>query len=437
MTEPITLRDAYRFFLPLVFMTELNMISKSVINAALARSEDQNVTLAAFHVGFTLYYALASSTEVSALLTLAYLKTRRALRRLLPFMVGIAVPSWILAQFIAFTPLGDWVFTTFFGVSEAVVVQAKQTTFLLSLSAPVLIVRSISFGLILMHRRTIFITIATVARLSSLGVSLVFLPWFLEGAAVGAAALLLCMTAESAVAFAFALRIFRQLPEGGEAAGAGLEAPPTFARQWRFSWPLMLNASAEMGVVTVISVFLGRLADPDQALAAFNIVYGLVSLIMSPLRNLVQTAQTLVRSAADRAVLNRFALRLIGVFAFLGIILFQTPLEDFLLAGAMGLEPELEAYCKPAFALAFLMAAAWAFSALGRGLLAGRRSTGMMAASGAARIAVAALVSTTTLVLAGANGAVVGFVAWMAGYGAEAALLAFRLRRLDRRGGDG
>ncbi len=172
MTEPITLRDAYRFFLPLVFMTELNMISKSVINAALARSEGQNVTLAAFHVGFTLYYALASSTEVSALLTLAYLKTRRALRRLLPFMVGIAVPSWILAQFIAFTPLGDWVFTTFFGVSEAVVVQAKQTTFLLSLSAPVLIVRSISFGLILMHRRTIFITIATVARLSSLGVSL-------------------------------------------------------------------------------------------------------------------------------------------------------------------------------------------------------------------------------------------------------------------------
>ena len=431
MTSAITLRDAYRFFLPLVFMTELNMISKSVINAALARSEEQNVTLAAFHVGFTLYYAMASSTEVSALLTLSYLKTRRALRHLLPFMVLITAPSWVLAQFIAFTGLGGWLFAGFFGVSEAVVVQAKQVTFLLSLSAPVLIVRSICFGLILAHRRTIFITIATFARLASLGVSLFILPHFLQGAAIGAAALLVCMTAESAVAFLFARRIYRDLP-AGDGQEDGVETPPTMRRQWTFSWPLMLNASAEMGVATVISIFLGTLANPDLALAAFNIVYGLVSLIMSPMRNLVQTAQTLVKTAADRRVLHRFTLQLIAGFAAIAVLLFYTLLEDLLLVDVMGLEAELEAYCKPAFALTFLMAAAWAFSALGRGLLAGRRSTGMMAASGAARIGVATVVSAVTLVFVGVNGAVVGFLAWTAGFGAEAALLAHRLRTLER-----
>ena len=36
MSSAVTLGAAYRFFVPLIFMTELNMISKSVINAALA-----------------------------------------------------------------------------------------------------------------------------------------------------------------------------------------------------------------------------------------------------------------------------------------------------------------------------------------------------------------------------------------------------------------
>ena len=55
------------------------MISKSVINAVLARSPDRSVTLAAFHLAFILYFALSSSTEVGSLITLAYLKTKRTL----------------------------------------------------------------------------------------------------------------------------------------------------------------------------------------------------------------------------------------------------------------------------------------------------------------------------------------------------------------------
>ena len=430
MTDNVTLRTAYRFFVPLIFMTELNMISKSVINAALARAPDQNVTLAAFHVAFTLYFALSSSTEVCALLTLAYLNTRRALGRLVRFMILIVAVPWAVAQAIAFTTLGDWAFGGLFGVSDAVVAQAKSATFLLSLSAPILITRSICFGLILMHQRTIFITFATFVRLASLAVSLVVLPKFLDGAAVGAAALVICMAMETMVALVFAQGLFRLMPHGSE---QGTEAPPSLRRQWRFSWPLMMNASSEMGVVTAISIFLGLLADPDLALAAFNIIYGLVGLLMSPMRNLVQTAQTLVKTISDRRPLFVFALHLIGFFSVIGFVLFHTPLEGVVLTGAMGLQAELRNYCAPALKFAFLMSAAWAYSALFRGLLAGVRSTTMMAASGASRIAVAALISSTTLVFVTANGAVIGLIGWMAGYAAEAGLLAFQLKRLDLR----
>ncbi|MDP7546726.1 MAG: hypothetical protein QGF20_05475, partial [Alphaproteobacteria bacterium] len=337
-------------------MTELNMISKSVINAALARSPDQNVTLAAFHVAFTLYFALSSSTEVCSVLTLAYLKTQRALGQLARFMVVIVAVPWLVAQAIAFTALGDWAFGGLFGASDAVVVQAKSAIFLLSLSAPVLVIRSICFGLILMHQRTIFITYATIVRLASLGGSLILLPKYLQGAAVGAAALVICMVIETAVALAFARGLYRKLPLGTE---PGSEAPPSFRQQWRFSWPLMLNTSAEMGVVTAISIFLGLSARPDLALAAFSIVYGLVSLLMSPMRNLVATAQTLVKSLSDRRPIFIFALHLVGFFGLIGFVLFHTPLEDLILIDAMGLKPELRNYCGPALKLTFLMAAAW------------------------------------------------------------------------------
>ena len=236
------------------------------------------------------------------------------------------------------------------------------------------------------------------------------------------------MTLETAVALAFAQGIFRKLPIDTE---PGSEAPPSFRQQWRFSWPLMMNTSAEMGVVTAISIFLGLSAQPDLALAAFSIVYGLVSLLMSPMRNLVATAQTLVKTIADRRPIFIFALHLIGFFGLLGFILFHSPLEDLLLADAMGLQAELRNYCLPALKLAFLMSVAWAYSALFRGLLAGARNTTMLAATGVTRIGVAALISSTSLLFVTANGAVIGIVGWMAGYGAEAGLLALRLRRLD------
>ena len=419
----ITLGTCYRFFVPLIFMTELNMISKSVINAFLARMDDSSIVLAAFHSAFTLYYCIASGTEVCSLLTLSYMRSRRALGHLLRFMGIIVAVPWAIAQVLAFTPVGDFAFQTLFGISDAAVSEAKTATFLLSLSAPILICRSVAFGLLMIGQKTIFITWATLVRLLSLAGSLVVLPHFLEGAAVGAGALVFCMLCETVVAVCLAAHIYAGLPERGE-------TPPTVRAQWRFSWPLMLNTSAEMGMVFAVSIFLGRLADPDLALAAFAVVYGLVGLMLSPLRNLVQSAQTLVRQAADRRVLLKFAVQQMLFFAALAALLFHTPLDRLVLSDAMGLEPALEAYCAPAMQAAFPMAAFWGLSAVFRGLLAGARVTGALAVSGLARVSAATLVATTAVLLPGGNGAVIGLAAWMAGYCAEAAILAVRVRRL-------
>jgi len=419
---PVTLKTAYRFFFPLILMTELNAVSKSIIHAFLARSPSPSTTLAGFNVSFTFYYSMSSATEVSQLLTLSYLKHRACLPRLIRFFVLLAAPPVLIAQVVAFTRLGDWIYGTLFGASAAAVAQARHATFILSLSAPILLARALGFGILILHRRTLFITLGTGVRVLSLAGSLVLLPRFLNGAAAGAGALTLCMLAETLVTWIFAWPIFRRMPASG--------ALPAYREMWRFAWPLMLNQSSEMGMVFVINVLLGRLLHPDLALAAFGVVHGLVSLIFSPVRNLVQTAQTLVRTGPDARLLGGFTRHLVILFTAVAAALFWSPASEHVLGGVMGIPPALEAYCRPAMQLAALMAVFWAFSALYRGLLAGSRDTRVLALTGPVRGVVAGAIAAVSLVGPDINGAVLGLIAWMAGYACECALLRGRAGRV-------
>ena len=149
---------------------------------------------------------------------------------------------------------------------------------------------------------------------------------------------------------------------------------------------------------------------------------------MHPMRNLLHTAQTLARTATDRAALVRFAVQVVVVFALIAVGLFDTPASHVVLERLMGLSEELEAACAPAMRFAFVMAAALGFSALLRGFLAGARRTGSLALTGAGRLVVAALIGSLAFAAADLDGALLGLAAWFAGYGAEAAYLALRLR---------
>ena len=182
-----------------------------------------------------------------------------------------------IALAVAFTPVGNMVFGSWFGLGSQALLEARGAVGLLILSAPFLIVRANTFALLMLARRTFIITLSTLVRLLSLTVSLALLPMWLSGAAIGAAALVICMATEAIFAWAFAWRHLMELP-------ATRQSKETIARYWRFAWPLIVNASAELGAIFVINLFLGRLRTAELAIAAFGVVHGLVSLLMAPVR---------------------------------------------------------------------------------------------------------------------------------------------------------
>lgn len=422
-TANIKTSDAWRFFLPLIFMTELNMISKSVIHAFLARTPDPSIALAAFNTSFTFYYAITGCTEITALLAIAWLRGRGNLTPIGGFLSLLLALPIVLVLTVAFTPLGTWLYSDVFGLGAEAQAQARQATYIFALSAPVLVMRGTAFALLMMSRRTLLITASTLVRLVSLAASLLVWPLFLSGAAIGAAALVTCMAAETLFAWLFAAGDFGKLPKTAKER-------PRMGEMWRFSWPLVLNQSSEMGVIFIINLFLGQLARAELALAAFGVVHGLVSLIMSPMRNLTQTGQTLAGNAADAGVLARFTLQLVGGFALLAAILFWSPLDRVILESVIGLTPEMSDYSMPAMRIAFVMALFWALAALFRGLLAGARSTHLLALTAVLRLATAVIVGAVVLFLPTVNGAVIGLSAWILAYVVEILVLAPKVRRI-------
>ena len=61
----------------------------------------------------------------------------------------------------------------------------------------------------------------------------------------------------------------------------------------------MIMQTAESGVVFTVNLFLGRLVRPELALAAFGLLDSLMRVLLSPLRNFIQTVQALVRFRRD------------------------------------------------------------------------------------------------------------------------------------------
>lgn len=420
---PLRLRDCYFFFGPLVLMVELNMISKSAIHAFLARTETPSTTLAAFNAAFTFYFAITSATDAMVLLCLSYLKSRADALRLIGFTAAVLLLPLGLALSIVFTDLGTALFGGWFGLSKQGQAEARAAVGLLTLSLPVLILRGTAFALLMLNRKTIIITWSTFIRLSSLAVSLAVLPNWLSGAAIGAGALVFCMASETVFAWFFSWKFLMALP-------IARQTQDRFLGYWRFSWPLIVNSSAEMGVIFTISLYLGRLSKPELAIAAFGVVHGLVSLLMGPMRNLTQTAQTLVARREDVRMLLVFTGQLVALFTVLALVLFQTPLRDQILRGVMGLPPELAAYCEPALAVSFVMAAFWSCTALFRGLLAKARTTNSLAASGVLRIMTAAIAGSISLLQPDLNGGLLGVGAWIVSYAVETSVSSWRLRKL-------
>lgn len=422
---PLTIRTAALFFIPLILTTELHQLSHSVVQAFLARLGDPTITLAAFSIAFSFNTVFSSVISVAAQAGLSFITDKRSFWRLGRFYFWFSLIPFFIIEVVALTSLGDWLFGEMIGASAEVTRLAKPASAVMGLWIIPNQVRNLATALCLKQRRTILLSHATTLRLISQAVMLMALPFLMEGAVAGAASLVGAMTVEAAYLYVVTRYIYAELPKD-----SGHQA--SYRQIWGFSWPLMVTTASENGVPFVINFFLGRLVNPDLALAAFGVVNALKSLIVSPLRNLVQTTQALVQSREDMRVMLRFTHWLALIYVVVVGILFYTPMREVVLNGIMGLRSDLSAYATPAVRMVLLVAIVWGYSSLFRGLLSAMRRTRSIAATAVIRLVVVVAVGSITLLEPGLNGAVVGVAAIGAAFLVEAVLLGWQVSRFSK-----
>lgn len=425
---PLTVRTAVLFFLPLILTTELHQFSHALVHGFLARMGDPTVTIAAFSVAFSFNTTFSGLISVGTQAGMSYITDKRSFWRVARFYFFVSLAPFVLIEAVALTPLGDWMFGTMMGTSPEVTRLAKAASGVMGLWILPNQARNIFTALCMMKRRTMPISHATMLRLGSQALMLLVLPFWFEGAVAGALSLVGCMTVEALYLYWVSRPFYAELPaRGGEQA--------SYRQMWRFSWPLMVTTMTENGVNFVINFFLGRLANPDLALAAFGVVNALKSLVASPLRNLMQTAQALVHSRHDMRVMVAFTKRLTLVYAVLVGILFYTPLRDVILGNVMGLPAKLRDYAIPGVQMVLFVVIVWGASSLFRGLLAAMRRTQIIAGTALVRFLMVIAVGSTTLFAPNLNGAAVGVAAIGAAFLAEAVILGWRVLLYSREDG--
>lgn len=420
MSGRLTLKEITRFFIPLIFMAELMMVSHSIIHGFLARLDAPKTTLAAFSIAFSIHVLLAGFVIVLVMVSINFSTNKKNVRRMLVFSLFITLPSTVLLLVLATTPLGLLIFQGVLGASAGVSQMAQEASFLFAFLMPIIGVRQIFNGLIMRARRTLWITLATGIRVVSLVVFLFLTPAILKGAAAGALALVLCIGVETLLVLIISRPFYQLLPPDEE-------ADLTFFQVWKFAWPLMVNQMAENSLAILINIFLGRLTQPDLALASFGVVRGLVMLLVSPLRNLAQTAQSLVKTGADAKVMMTFAFRVMWIFSGMFALLFFTPLRFVILDTIMGLPPALSAYAQPALMAAMGVPIIWGFASVLRGMVTLTGTTSSLAFSAGGRVMMVVGVGSITLLVPGLNGAVVGIVALIGAISAEGLILGWWL----------
>jgi progressive ankylosis protein len=426
LPERVSLRDAYRFFGPLLLMAELMMISHAVIAGSLARMPDPVPVIAAYSIAFFFHTTFGSPLWACQIVSISFIPTRASVRRMLmfSFFVMCAIGwAWVA---LGVTPLGDWLFGGVFGLGPKVVPNAKDCILVMTLMLPTVLLRSVMYALMMRARKTLLVTYGTIIRLVALAVSLWLLTDITEGAVVGAWALISCIALETIFAVAKGWPLYRALPEQDNKLASYKEI-------WLFAWPIMIMHATEHGVNFVMSLFLARLPRPDIALAVFSVVDSVAKVLLSPLRNLTVTVQSLLSQERDLSVLVVFCLQITGIFAVFMGLFFLPPLNDFALISTMGLTPELADYAGIALGIGVGLALTTGAAASARGILIACRATTVLALSSAVRLSAVIAVGFVAIALDVGNGAVVGMAALTAAFGTEAIVLIWRILQLQGR----
>ena len=413
-----------RFLLPLVLMMVVQELGTQVLNGGMARLPRATETLASFGLAWFLVSFLITTMLQTRQLGLVLVDGWQAFKRVQWFVLLFGLLLGALLAGLVLTPLGDWVIEDLHGVSQSLGAVARTAILWL---IPLPLLRGLAWfhsGLLLRIRRTGVVSVAMLASMvaSTLAVFALLPTGFVQADPIRLPIL---------VIYAGALAELAVVLWGNWHNAEHLLRDPgsdlAYSEVLRFFWPLALIMAIQGLSRPLINLFVAREAGGTEALAVLTITYALGLMPygwLNEIRSLPTAFQDRENSLAH---IRRFAIGC-GLLSFaIMILLFWTPVRDFILGTLLGVSAELvAAAAMPLMVFTFFPLVVMARAYLhGIGLF--ERRTQAMAPSAPARV-VAVLVALVLLPFLGVYGATRGVAALLFGFMVETLVVWWGLR---------
>lgn len=416
-----------RFLLPLILTIIINEFGIQFINAGMARMPQATTTLAAFGLAWGLVLFLPSPLGQARQLSLVLVDSQASQRKTWRFVLITSLFLIALQASLVLSPLGNWVIDDLHRIDTELSTLVR-TVLLWMLPVPLL--RSVALfwgGLLIRARYTSVISYATFGSILS-GIATVALLLPIE--AIRARPIWLPILAtyamilvEATVLYWGKRRYIRLPVESENPARASL----SYVDIIQFFWPLALIMFVQELSRPLINLFIARGPEGTIALAVLSLTYALGQWPyrwLNEIRNLPPAFQS---EDPQLRSIRRFAI-VCGFISFaISLLLFWTPLRDFILLRLVGAEADLAARSVIPLALYSF----FAFVVMVRAYLHGvgllERRTRAFSLSAPARV-LAILALLVGLPFAGVTGATLGVAALLGGFVAETAAVWWGLR---------
>ena len=337
--ERLTVKHIFFFWVPLA-LTWLMMAAEGPFLAAIiARLPEPKYNLAAFGVAFSLAVMAESPILMIMSASTALVKDRASLMRMRNFTYSLNGLLMLAMIILIVPPVFTFVTGTLLGLPERVSSLTYQACAVLIPWPAAIGYRRLYQGILIRSNLTRRVAYGTVVRLSAMAITgvICFVFTRMEGALVGGLSLSMGVCAEAVASKIMARRSEKRILSGGTS-----QSVMSYWEITRFYYPLALTAILGVGLIPVVTFFMGHSRMPVESLAVFPVINSLVFIFRSMGLSFQEVGIALLGERYEGyRPLRSFAM-ILGLFVTgaLGLVAF-TPLSSVWFKEVCGLSREL------------------------------------------------------------------------------------------------
>lgn len=319
------LRTIFWFWMPLAFSWLMMTFEGPWIQGVIARKADPELQLAAFGLVISLSVLIESPVIMFLAVSSALTRDRQAYRILWRYVMIVNVIVTVIAALMAFTPLLDLYLGRLLGIPQEIVNAARPGMAIMILFSAFIGYRRFHQGILINHNRTHTIGTGTLLRIIvSAGVAMALGYWSdLPGAVIGSYGIIFAVFVEMAYVHYISRPDVRDL----EMTPRPEDKPPlTLSKILHFHIPLALTSVMTLFMLPVLQRGLASTPEPEQALAAFPVVFSILLIMRAGGFAWQEVVITLSKDAQHVQSLRRFTLIMGGSMSATTLIFATTPM---------------------------------------------------------------------------------------------------------------